>query len=74
MAYVPPRPGLRTPAFMYEFTWVYPTGARQVTERWRETRRKSDLIRVSRRYTHKFIAVDGSGDSFAGYLIKDAIL
>jgi hypothetical protein len=74
MAYVPPRPGLRTPAFMYEFTWVYPSGARQVTERWREQRRKSDLIRVSRRYTHKFIAVDGTGDTFAGYLIKDAIL
>ena len=35
--------------------------------------RKSDLVRVSRRYDHKFIAVDGSNDSLAGYVIKDAV-
>jgi hypothetical protein len=72
-AYVPARAGLRIPAFGYEFTWVYPGGQAQVTERWREQRRKSDIIRVSRRYDLKFVAVDGSGDSVAGYLIKNAV-
>lgn len=73
LAYVPPRPMLKTPAFMYEFNWVYPSGARQITERWREQRRGSDVIRVRRRYQHKFIAVNGSGLSIAGYLIKAAV-
>jgi len=72
-AYVPPRPGLKTPAFGYEFVWVYPGGQVQVAERWREQKRKSDVIRVSRRYDLRFIAVDNTGDSLAGYLIKNAI-
>jgi hypothetical protein len=73
IAYVPPRPGLKIPAFMYEFVWTFPGGQRQVTERWREQKRVSDMIRVRRRYVHKLIAVDGSGDSFAGYLINEAV-
>ena len=73
LAYVPSRPGLKIPAYMYEFVWRYPNGQVQVVERWREPARKSDLVRVSRRYDHKFIAVDGTGDTIAGYLIKDAV-
>jgi hypothetical protein len=72
-AWVPPRAGLKIPAFGYEFVWRYPGGQSQVTERWRSNERKSDIIRVSRRYDLKFVAVDGSGDTLAGYLIKDAV-
>jgi hypothetical protein len=73
LAWVPERAGLKTPAFGYEFVWRYPGGQSMVTERWRSQERKSDLIRVSRRYDLKFIAVDGSGDTLAGYLIKNAV-
>jgi hypothetical protein len=72
-AYVPARPALKTPAFMYEFTWRYPSGAKQIVDRWREQKRGSDLIRVRRRYTHKFIALNGSSLATAGYLIKAAV-
>jgi hypothetical protein len=68
MAYVPQRGGLKIPAYGYEFAW-----GRQMVDRWREEPRKSDLIRCSRRYDLKMTAVDGSGDSIAGYLIKAAI-
>jgi hypothetical protein len=71
LAWVPPRPAMRTPAYGYEFVWGYP-GA-QVTERWREEQRKSDIIRVSRRYSLKMTALDGSGKQIAGYLIKAAV-
>ncbi len=72
LAYVPGRPGLKIPAYAYEFVQRY-GGSAQIAERWREQRRKSDVIRVSRRYDHRFIAVDGSGDTLAGYLIVDAV-
>jgi len=78
LAWVPPRAGLRIPAFAYEFTWAY-GGAEQVVDRWREERRKSDLIRVSRRYDLKMVGVEinpASGDfgkSITGYLIKDVL-
>ena len=68
MAWVPPRPGLKIPAFGYEFTW-----GSQYVDRWREEPRKSDLIRASRRYDLKLTALDGSGLAIAGYLIKAAI-
>jgi hypothetical protein len=68
LAYVPPRPGLRTPAYGYEFQWKG-----QFVDRWREEKRASDVIRVRRRYDHKLIGVDGSNDSIAGYLIKDVL-
>jgi hypothetical protein len=71
MAWVPPRPGLKIPAFGYEFTWMT-----QYVDRWREEPRKSDLIRASRRYDLKLTALgEGSdaGKSIAGYLIKAAI-
>lgn len=77
IAWVPPRAGLRVPAFGYEFVWGFP-GA-QVVDRWRETQRKSDLIRCSRRYDLKLVGVETnplSADyqkSITGYLIKNAI-
>lgn len=73
MAYVPARAGIKIPAYMYEFVWRFPGGQTQIVDRWRENKRVSDVIRVRRRYDHKFIAVDGNGDSLAGYLIKDAV-
>ena len=71
-AYVPPRPGLKIPAFGYEFTWGYGGAMSQVVERWRENQRKSDIIRVSRRYDLKIVAQNSSGLSIAGYMIQSA--
>lgn len=73
MAWVPPRPGLKVPAFGYEFTW-----GTQYVDRWREDQRRSDLIRASRRYDLKLVAQGDAGTSDAGkaiggYLIKAAI-
>jgi hypothetical protein len=68
MAYVPERPGMKIPAYGYEFVWEG-----QVVDRWRENPRKSDIIRVSRAYDHKMTALDSSGKQIAGYLILDAI-
>jgi hypothetical protein len=73
LAYVPARAGMKIPAFAYEFTWGYGGGLPQVVERWREEPRKSDIVRVSRRYDLKFVAKDASGLSMAGYLIKSAV-
>jgi hypothetical protein len=73
MAWVPPRAGLKIPAFGYEFTW-----GTQYVDRWREEPRKSDLIRASRRYDLKLVAQGDAGSAdagkaIAGYLIKAAI-
>jgi hypothetical protein len=73
LAYVPPRAGLKIPAFGYEFQW-----GTQFVDRWREDRRASDLIRVRRRYDLKLPAqgdpgTSDAGLSIAGYLIKAAI-
>jgi hypothetical protein len=73
MAWVPPRAGLRIPAFGYEFTWHT-----QLVDRWREIWRKSDLIRVSRAYDLKLVAqgdpgTADAGKAIAGYVIKAAI-
>ena len=74
LAWVPARAGLRTPSFAYEFVWRYPGGQSQVVERWRSNERKSDIVRVARRYDLRMIAVDeGTGGSIAGYLIRDAV-
>jgi hypothetical protein len=73
LAYVPPRAGMRIPAFGYEFVWGFGGNTPQVVDRWREERRASDLIRVRRRYDLKQVAVDVNGKSIAGYLIKSAI-
>jgi hypothetical protein len=73
LAYVPPRAGLKIPAFGYEFVWGYGAGMPMVTEKWREERRKCDLVRVSRRYDIKLVALDGTSKALAGYLIKAAV-
>jgi len=72
-AYVPPRPGLKVPAFGYEFTW-----GQQYVDRWREAPRKSDLIRCQRSYDLKLVAqgdpgTADAGKSVAGYVIKSAV-
>jgi hypothetical protein len=78
LAYVPARPGLKTPAFAYEFAWTY-GGQVMVTDRWREEKRKSDVIRVSRRYDLKRVGVEINpaspdfGKTVVGYIIKNAI-
>jgi hypothetical protein len=72
LAYNPPNPSPRTPAFAYEFVWGY-GGRAQVIDRWREDKRKSDIIRCQRRYDIKMVAVDANGKSIAGYLIKNAV-
>lgn len=66
LAYVPDRPGLKTPAFGYEFQW-----GSQFVDRWREEKRASDLLRVRRRYDLKLTALDSSSKAVAGYIIKD---
>lgn len=68
MAYVPARPGMKIPAYGYEYVL---NG--QVVDRWRENQRKSDVIRCSRSYDHKMTAVDSAGKQIAGYLIKNAV-
>jgi len=73
MAYVPPRPGLKVPAFGYEFVWGYRGGTPMVTERWRDEDRVSDIVRVRRRYDIKMVALDNLGKSIAGYIIKAAV-
>jgi hypothetical protein len=79
-AWVPARPGLRTPAFGYEFVWSYPGAGAQAVDRWREEKRKSDVIRVGRRYDLQFVGVGiNPGDAatynkvISGYLIKNVI-
>jgi hypothetical protein len=58
LAYVPPRPGLRTVGFAYSFQWATAPGSLQghVVEMWREERRKADMVRVQRYYDQKIIA------------------
>ena len=79
LAYVPGRPGLKIPSFAYEFQWSgSPGGQAQYVDRWREEKRKSDLVRVCRYYDLKLVALgDGavgdSGKAIAGYLIKTAV-
>jgi len=73
MAYVPPAPARKTPAYGYEFVWRYSQGE-SAAERWREEKRASDVVRVRRRYDLKFITVNGAGAmNAAGYLIKAAV-
>lgn len=74
LAFVPDRPGARTPAYGYEFNWAF-EGATMPTDRWYNQDRKSWAVRTSRRYDLKFVAVDAvaTGKSIAGYLIKNAI-
>lgn len=75
LAYVPARAGMKIPAYGYEFSWNFggASGPRRQVTRWRDEDRVSDLVRVRHRYDLKLIAVDSSGDSLAGYVIKAAV-
>lgn len=73
VAYVPGGAGLKVPAYGYEFVWN-----NQTVDRWREDKRKSDVIRISRYYDVKLVAqgdagTADAGKSIAGYLIKTAV-
>ena len=78
MAYVPPAPGKKVPAFGYEYTWTI-NGQEMSVDRWREDPRVSDLIRIRRRYDLKLTGVEidpdspDFGKSISGYLIKNAV-
>lgn len=72
VAYVPERAGMKIPAMGYEFCWTY-SGSEQAVERWREESRKSDVLRVSRRYDIQFTTLDSSSKALAGYVIKAAV-
>jgi len=79
LAWVPERAGLKVPAFGYEFGWSgNPGGSMQYVDRWREEKRKSDLVRVCRYYDLKLVAqgdpgTADAGKAIAGYLIKTAV-
>ena len=79
LAYVPKSAGLRVPAFAYEFVWGYKGNGAMLVDRWREEKRKSDLIRCSRRYDLKLVGVETNpdsanfGKSITGFLIKNAV-
>jgi hypothetical protein len=78
-AWIAPQPGLRRPSFGYEFVWRYPGGQRQVVDRWREQKRKSDVIRVSRRYDLKLVGTEINpaspdfGKSIVSFIYKNVI-
>jgi len=80
MAYVPPRPGKKVPAFGYEFVWPI-NGRVQTTDKRTDDDRITDIIRVRRRNDLKVVAKDddatAGGDpgekSIAGMLIENAI-
>lgn len=79
LAYVPKSPGIKKPAFMYEFVWNYSSGGAMVVDRWREENRKADVIRCSRRFDLKMVGVDTNpasanyGKSIVAYIIKDVL-
>ncbi len=58
LLYVPPRPALKQIMAVATFIWSGPAGSVDgwLVERWREPRRKADMIRVQRYYDHKLIA------------------
>jgi hypothetical protein len=73
MAYVPGRPGIKVPAYGYEFVFTFPGGGPQSVDRWYDNDRIGDYIRCRRRYDLRHIALDGSSKVIAGYLIKDTV-
>jgi len=73
LAYNPPRPGLKTPAFGYEFAWGFGGGLDRVVDRWREERRASDIVRLRTRYDLKLVGLDGSSKSICGFLFTNAL-
>lgn len=73
LGYVPDRPAPKTAALMYEFNWRFSNGRTFLVDRWRDNDRVGEWVRSRERYDHRFIAVDGSGLSTAGYVIKAAV-
>ncbi|MBX7247004.1 MAG: hypothetical protein K1X53_16015 [Candidatus Sumerlaeaceae bacterium] len=62
MLYVAPRPSLKQVSAAYSFVWTGAGGSVEggIVERWREPRRKADMIRVQKYYDHKVIAPGAS--------------
>lgn len=60
-------PGQRTKTFGKTFSQIYPDGTIAPTEKWREEPRKSDIVRVSRKYDMKIVS------NVAGYLFQNAV-
>lgn len=60
MLHVPPRAGLRQVAAVHTFVWNGAGGGAgrdgTLVERWREERRKADMIRVQKYYDQKLVA------------------
>jgi hypothetical protein len=69
MLYVPPRPALKQIALAYTFIWTGAPGnaSGNLVERWREPRRKADMIRVQKYYDTRLIA-GGAGYRFEGVI------
>lgn len=68
LAYVPPAAGPKTPAFGYQFSREPLT-----IDRWREDKRKSDVVRAQWEYDLKLIGTDSNGKVITGYLILNTI-
>lgn len=68
IAYVPPSPGTKTPAFGYQFSREPLT-----VDRWREDKRKSDVVRCQWEYDLKMVGVDATAKQLCGYLITNTI-
>jgi hypothetical protein len=74
LAYNPPKPGLKVPAYGYEFVWGFGGGGpAQVVDRWREEKRASDIIRTRRRYDLKLIGLDANSKSICGFLFTSVL-
>lgn len=72
LAVVPPRPGVKTLTFGWEFVWPI-NGQEQVVDRNRDWDRRGQWVRAGRRYDLKLPTTDSSGGNIAGYLISDTL-
>lgn len=56
--HVPTRPGLKQVSLAYTFLWNGMPGSMNgvIVEKWREARRKADMVRVQKYYDHKIVA------------------
>lgn len=59
-------PTMEALTFGKTFSQIYPDGTIRPTDRWREEKRKTDIVRVSQKWDLKIVS------STAGYLIKNA--
>jgi len=73
LAFNPPRPGLKTPAFGYEFAWGFGGGMDRIVDRWREERRASDIVRLRTRYDLKLVGLDANSLSICGFLFTSVL-